>query len=178
LGDRELLQSLKKGDKKAVRVIYETYKRDMLGLAVALMRDRTAAEDVVHDAFVSFVEFSGKLKLRKDLRSYLLGCIANGVRNWWRKKGNDGGYCGKDGMGTDWRSPERNVILTERSRRVGEAMGKLPHEQREVIWLHVFSGLKFREIAALQGISVNTVQGRYRYGLSKLESLLAAEVAE
>jgi DNA-directed RNA polymerase specialized sigma24 family protein len=36
--------------------------------------------------------------------------------------------------------------------------------------------MKFREIARLHGISVNTIQGRYRYGLNKLRSILDGEV--
>jgi len=55
-------------------------------------------------------------------------------------------------------------------------MGKLPYEQREVVILHLRAGMRFREIARLQGISVNTIKGRYRYGLDKLRSILNGEM--
>jgi DNA-directed RNA polymerase specialized sigma24 family protein len=42
--------------------------------------------------------------------------------------------------------------------------------------LHLKGGLKFREIAKLQCVSVSTIHGRYRYGLDKLRSLLNSEV--
>ena len=60
--------------------------------------------------------------------------------------------------------------------RVGDALAELPYEQREVILLHLHSGLTFREIAASQKMSINTVQSRYRYGLQKLKSELNSEV--
>ena len=49
-------------------------------------------------------------------------------------------------------------------------------DQRQVIALHVLGSLRFREIAQQTGVSINTVQSRYRYGLAKLQSLLNGEV--
>ena len=54
-------------------------------------------------------------------------------------------------------------------------MAKLTYEQREVIMLHLRGGMKFREIASLQGVSINTAKSRYRYGLGKLRTLLTDE---
>ena len=42
--------------------------------------------------------------------------------------------------------------------------------------LRLKGNMKFREIAKIQGVSVNTVQGRYRYGLQKLRASLNGEV--
>ncbi len=47
----------------------------------------------------------------------------------------------------------------------------LTPEQREVVHLHVFDGLTFREIAEASGESINTVAARYRYALEKLRVL-------
>jgi RNA polymerase sigma-70 factor (ECF subfamily) len=52
----------------------------------------------------------------------------------------------------------------------------LAEEQRQVVALHVLGSLRFREIARQTGVSINTVQSRYRYGLAKLHSLLNGEV--
>ena len=56
------------------------------------------------------------------------------------------------------------------------ALEQLPYEQREVVTLRMEADMTFRQIAALQQASINTVQGRYRYGLAKLRSLLNGEV--
>jgi RNA polymerase sigma-70 factor (ECF subfamily) len=45
-----------------------------------------------------------------------------------------------------------------------------------VVLLRHFSDFKFKQIAALQNVSINTIQGRYRYGLDKLRSLLNGEL--
>jgi RNA polymerase sigma-70 factor (ECF subfamily) len=51
----------------------------------------------------------------------------------------------------------------------------LPYEQREVFVLHVQSELKFREIAGQLGVSINSVQSRYRYAIEKLRAILDEE---
>jgi RNA polymerase sigma-70 factor (ECF subfamily) len=70
------------------------------------------------------------------------------------------------------------VIFTEQAGRLSQAVAQLPEEQREVVLLRLTAGLRFREIAELQQASLNTVQGRYRYGLDKLRSTLNGEVDE
>ena len=76
------------------------------------------------------------------------------------------------------RPPEQWAILDERLERLRLAMVKLPYEQREVITLHMQSGMTFRRIAQRQNTSTSTVQGRYRYGIDKLRSLLNGELSE
>ncbi len=44
--------------------------------------------------------------------------------------------------------------------------------------LRLTADMKFRDIARLQQVSINTVQGRYRYGLNRLRSILNGEVEE
>lgn len=56
---------------------------------------------------------------------------------------------------------------------VEEALQGLPKEQREVVTLHLWGGLTFKEIAAIAGDSINTVAGRYRYALNNLQKKLA-----
>jgi pimeloyl-ACP methyl ester carboxylesterase len=51
----------------------------------------------------------------------------------------------------------------------------LSPEQREIVHLHVFDGLTFREIAEASGTSPNTVAAGYRYSLAKLRVLVTCE---
>ena len=53
-----------------------------------------------------------------------------------------------------------------------QALGQLPEEQREVVALRVYASLRFPVIARHQGVSVNTAEGRYRYGMAKLRQCL------
>ncbi len=177
LEDKLLVWKFKRGSADALRRIYEKYKNDLLALAIALSRDRAAAEDVLHDVFVSFAEHAEKLQLRTSLKSYLSSCIANRVRNLDRLKPQRTMQLNRAGtVGPDCDRPERRVISAEQSERIEMALSGLPYQQKEVIILHLQSGMRFKAIAESQGVSINTIQSRYRYGLDKLRSLLNSEV--
>lgn len=55
---------------------------------------------------------------------------------------------------------------------VEQALRSLPPDQREVVHLHVYEGMTFKEVAAATGDSINTVAARYRYALDKMRNLL------
>jgi len=76
------------------------------------------------------------------------------------------------------RCPLGRVIRDEELRRLADALAILPYEQREVIVLHLKGDLTLREIGVVRGVSINTVQSRYRYGIDRLRSLLNGEVEE
>ena len=72
--------------------------------------------------------------------------------------------------------PEQSVIFAEEYQLLQNAMNQLAYEQRETVILHCYNGLKFRHIARLQNISVNTAKSRYRYGLNKMRTILNSEL--
>ena len=179
LEDKLLVWKFKRGSSDALQQIYEKYKNDLLALSIALSNDKGAAEDVVQDVFVSFARYAERLQLRTSLKSYLSSCIANRVRNLNRAKPQQAIRLDEaEIISSDSDGPERLAISSETTERIGLAMVQLPYEQREVIILHLQGGMRFRAIARSQGVSINTIQSRYRYGLNKLRSLLNGEVEE
>jgi len=177
LEDALLLLKLKRGNPEALRRIYEKYKDDLLGLAIALSNDRAAAEDVLHDVFVSLVQYAEKLQLRTSLKSYMSSSIANRVRNLNRSRTVRAAHLDQtQAANADWLGPDRLAMSAELSRRIDQAMEQIPYEQREVIILHLQGGMRFKTIAKSQGVSINTIQSRYRYGLDKLRMLLNGTV--
>ena len=171
--DKLLVSRCKRGDRSALCRIYEKYKRSLLVLTIALLNDKSVAEDVLHDVFVSFAQNIGSFKLKGSLKAYLSTCVANRARNRNRKKGQQ--HFGVDKAGSVRLYPEEpahTVIYNEELQRLNHAMSQLPYEQREIIMLHNRSGMRFTTIADSQGISVNTVKSRYRYGIGRLQEML------
>jgi len=175
--DKRLIEELKRGDKDALRRLYEKYKDDLLTVATALLHEAGAAEDVLHDVFVSFATGIQGFELRRSLRQYLVTCTVNRVRDRFRRKTYKAIELDRVGpISSNSERPEQSVMLSEESKLLTDALAEIPFEQREVIILRLQGGLKFREIAATQGVSVSTVQGRYYYGLDKLRVVLNGEV--
>ena len=173
LEEKRLIRELKRGNREALHQIYMEYKDDLLTIAAALLHDSIAAEDVLHDVFVSFAGTVGGLRLRGSLRSYLTTSIVNRVRDRYRKKRHHLVELGEAReLAGDSGDPERSAVFDEQSEHLADALARLPLEQRETIVLHLNGRMKFKEIARMQGIPISTVQGRYRYGLGKLRAMV------
>lgn len=174
--DQQLLKDLQRGENAAWRQIYLKYKDDLFTVARSLVCDGNTAEDCLQEVFVSLV--SDGCKVRSNLKGYLLSCVVNRARDHLRRR--DAQSNCQVNMQTqrfDLTDPAKVLADDDRNKAVTRALEKLPLEQREVIVLHLQGDMKFRQIAAMLDISINTVQSRYRYGIEKLRQLLIIKEA-
>jgi len=174
LEDRYLVWGLKRGSERALCRIYNQYETDLLTLATHLLGRTDQAQDVLQDVFVKFIESIDSFELKGSLKGYLATCVVNRARDYFRR---DRCRTGKPletahGVETRHSGPLQAAITGEQQERLSVALVELPDEQREAVLLHLQMGLKFREIASVQGVSGKTAWSRYRYGLDRLRSLL------
>jgi len=174
--DERLIYELSRGNREALRKIYMKYKDSLLTIAAAMLNDSAAAEDILHDVFITLARCAKRLELRVNLKNYLIASIANKVRDKYRKKTHTLLELEKAGhISSQSHDPEKSAIFDEQFRLIADALYKLPFEQRESIILHITGSMKFREIAKMLKISTSTVQGRYRYGIDKLRKELIGD---
>jgi len=179
LEDELLKWEFRRGSREALARIYEKYLDSMLTLAAGLLNDVGQAQDVVHDVFVSFAKSAPSFGVRGSLSGYLATSVVNRVRDRRRRTRRQAdGSTKRIEPAREPAAPDDAVIFTEQAARISQVMAELPDEQREVVLLRLTAGMKFRDIARLQQVSINTVQGRYRYGLNHLRSMLNGEVDE
>ena len=180
IDDKLLILKFKCGNIDALRRIYEKYKNDLLKLAVVLTGDVATAEDVVQEVFVNFAQSTSSIRTTGSLKWFLSGCVANRIRNRKRneQRHRTSGDRDLDSISSDSDRPEQWAILSEQLQLLSKAMDQIPQEQREVIALYMQGGISFRQIAKVQNASVNTVQGRYRYGINKLRKILNSEMVK
>ena len=175
-----LMQRLRRGDPVALARVYEKYKDYLLSVAAYLLADLAEAEDCLHDVFVGLADRGSQLRVRGNLKGYLAVSVANRARDSLRRKSR------RDSLKETASVPHnaadvqpsaaQHAMDCEEARKLFEALAKLPDDQREVVALRLSVGMKFREIALRQEVSVNTVRSRYRYGLARLRELCRAEV--
>jgi RNA polymerase sigma-70 factor (ECF subfamily) len=166
-------------NRDSLRRIYEQYRDSLLILAIALSHDVNIAEDAVHDVFVAFARNFESFKQTGSMKAYLAKCVANRVRDMIRKKQREAKAISPErncSITSNLRDPGQLIVCNEELQRLSSALVKLPYEQREVVVLHIHGQMRFKVIAKSLGISVNTVKGRYRYGISKLRSILNSEI--
>ncbi len=180
LHDKRLIWRLHRGNVDALRQIYDKYKLDLLKLAILLTGDACQSEDVVQDVFLKLAESYDRISDHGNLKNFLITCLMNRIRTL-RRDSQRHQTAQLDGAAietTRVSSPDQWAVVNEQMQRISKAMVGLPVEQREVVTLRFEGGLEFRQIARIQNASINTVQGRYRYGMEKLRSLLNSEVEE
>jgi RNA polymerase sigma-70 factor (ECF subfamily) len=177
--DKLLIWRFKRGSREALQRIYEKYVVYLVTLATALSNDVCAAEDIMHDVFVSFAQSGERLKLEGSLKAYLATCVVNRVRDRIRTRHRQSSTLDEaQSVCSTASGPELSAVCSEELYQLSRAMAQLPYEQKEVVLLHVHGGLMFKHIAKLQDVSINTVQSRYRYALDKLRSLMNGEIIE
>lgn len=180
LEDRVLVWRFNHGRPEVLHHIYEKYKTDLLTLAMALLGDLAAAEDVVQDVFLSLLRLSGRLKLTGSLRGYLTTSVMHGARNIIRahRRHAMGELDEADPIAAQDTTPVDAAVIEEQLDQLKSALDQLPCDQREVLVLRVYGQMPFKEIARQQGIGTNTALGRYRYAIDRLRSMLDGEVRQ
>ncbi len=174
--DRQLLKALQRGESAAWRQIYLKYKDDLLTVARSLVHDVSTAEDCLQEVFVLLA--SDGCRVRSNLKGYLLSCVVNRARDHLRRKDAQSNcQVNTRRQRVDLADPAEALAEDDRVRIVTRALEKLPIEQREVVVLHLQADMTFRRIASMLGLSINTVQSRYRYGMEKLRQLLTNKEA-
>ncbi len=175
--DELLKWRFRRGSREALARIYEKYVHLLLSIAMGLLNDPYEAEDVVQDVFVAFAQSASGFGLRGSLKAFLATCVVNRARDRMRgerARQRLADRCTAGSFGPD--EADRSLVYSERCERLSQALAELPYEQREVVALKVKDGLKLKDIAKLQNVSVSTVHGRYRYGMDKLRALLNGEI--
>ena len=158
-----------------VGVLYDEYGRAAYSLALRLLGDRMAAEDVVHDVFVSIWRAADQFDSRRGtVRTWILAAIRHRCVDRFR------GLAGRarrdlplDLIAEMEDQADTFDIVAQRLRceTVRQALLTLPRDQRQAIELSYFDGLTHHELARYLQAPLGTVKGRLRLGLEKLRAL-------
>lgn len=170
--DKTLIEKLKDGDQAALECIYVKYRPKLMATAYYYHVDQHQAEDVLHDVFLSFTHRSREIEINRSLYAYLRAGILNGVRDIIRQRSRqDSALNNQSTSGDSLDCPCKQLIEMEETIQAEDLLSILPDSQREVVCMRLHAGLKFQDIACIQGVSSSTVRGRYRYGISRLREL-------
>ena len=177
--DTELMDAIAQGEEAALEQLYERYARPAYALALHLMREAPAAEDIVQEAFLSAWRKASTFQAQHgSVYSWLLAIVHHRAIDRLRSSTHRDQLCSPLEPGADYQlacadpEPHDQVWHGEQRRQVLKALEHIPQEQRQVIDLAYFGGYTHVEIAELLNIPLGTVKGRMRLGLSKLKLLL------
>ncbi len=180
--DRESMERLARGDLGALDQLYEHYGAMSFSIAYRITGDRSAAEDVVQEAFVGAWRNAGRYaEARGSVRTWLLSIVhhraIDAVR---RRRPSTELPDGDASLPETLRLPDTwaEVEVGLDRAAIQQALGRISDVQREAIELAYFGGLTQTEIAEKTGVPLGTVKGRLRLGLQGLRAAMLAMGAD
>lgn len=160
-------------DEQAFQESIQIHSDYLLRIAYLYVKDWQVAEDIVQDTFLSYYVKFEQFEERASLKTYLVRIVINKckdyLKSWaYRKQQLTNRFFQTK---TD---PQKALQQAERL-DIAEAILKLPIPLREVIIHYYYEELSVLEVAALLGISDNTVKTRMRRARLLLKESLAED---
>lgn len=182
--DHQLVKQYIDGDEQAFEILLLRHKDKIFRSIYNKLRDYDLSEDIFQEAFIKIIQTLklGNYNEEGKFLPWAMRIAQNLVIDHFRKSGRI-----KMINENSSRSEEFTIfsILKHDDANFLEAVSKaelehqmvqlldyLPESQKEIIEKRIFQDLSFKEIADLEGISINTALGRMRYALINMRKLI------
>jgi RNA polymerase sigma-70 factor (ECF subfamily) len=180
--DADIMQRVAQADHKAFLVLYDRYASRVYGLALRMMGNAMAAEDVAQEAFLKVWNRAGSFKPdRGSLAAWLLTITRRTALDRIRadaRRTSPGDPFDPEAVLLDLPDPQTSSSEA-RWRSLRLMLTDLPSEQTQVIDLAFFGGLSHSQIAERLQLPLGTVKTRLRLGMEKLrQAWLASEFSD
>jgi RNA polymerase sigma-70 factor, ECF subfamily len=171
------LQRMAEGEHPALATCYDLMGSVVFSLAVRMLRDRAAAEDVSQDIFVQIWRQAGNYDSdRGSPEAWIMMIARTRILDRIRSRGSGvvlkamGDNLPDAPAAEDW--PDDLAITREDAANVRQALTGLPEEQRQAVEMAFFDGLTHMEIADKTSVPLGTIKTRIRLGLMKIREQL------
>jgi len=171
--DDDLMRMHRDGDADAFDVLFDRYHAAVYGFARAMLNGTRGADDVLQDTFLAVARAADDYTPRSRFRAWLLRIARNNCLNRLRAE-----HRRREAMEStplefvrpeaDQPRPPDRMESDEETTRIRRMVGELPERQREAVLLYAFEGMKYREIAEILEVPINTVKTLIHRGRAQL----------
>jgi RNA polymerase sigma-70 factor (ECF subfamily) len=180
LRDESLLYMISKQHEAALGVLYDRYNGLIFSIALEILGDRDAADDVLQEVFARVWHKADSYhRDRGDVKVWLASLARHRAIDVKRRQnhcpeGHSIELSAVDfGLPSNSPDPEEAADIALQGQRVREALSELPEEQRQALTLAYFGGLTTKQIAEQLREPQGTIKTRIRLALLKLRQALA-----
>src|SRR4051812_26651439 len=172
---RELVSRVARGDRMALRRVYDLYSPAAMAIALRMMKGGPVAEEIAQDAFVEVWRRAREYDSSRGTVSAWVATIAR-PRALDRLRAEGRLSAAKEKAAAEPEAPSvaplELAVERQQRERVNAALQPLPAEQRTAIEMAYYDGLTQREIAEKLGQPLGTVKTRVRLAMEKLAVVL------
>ena len=188
-GDADVIARARKGDHEAFRVLVERYQERAYRLALRVLRDEEAAQDVVQEGFLKVYRSLDRFEGRSSFYTWLYRVVMNlcldakrrdrsGRHAEWDETApmeiDPGAADAAAETSRERSSPSGQLERAELRSVVADAIEKLPDDARQTLVLREVEGLSYAEIALCLGVPKGTVMSRLHNARKRLKEILLA----
>ena len=182
----EWLAAYRQGEVEALGKLVEHFRRPLFGFILRMTEGREDAEEIFQEVWFRVIKNQHKYK-HKSFKSWLFKIAHNLVIDRARKRRpvvdlNANSENGENVLETRVEagglSSAQEIDGQILGQRIATAVAQLPRDQREVFLMRSEGDLPFKEIARIQGTSINTALARMHYAVRKLRDLLSSDYEE
>ncbi|MFH1075168.1 MAG: sigma-70 family RNA polymerase sigma factor [Candidatus Firestonebacteria bacterium] len=157
----------------ALEIIYDHLGNKIFHYLLCILCSKEKAEDVMQNLFVSIVEKRDKISKVSNITGYIFMMAKNQAIDYIRAAKKERIFKEEDLSNVlCLKEPDKEEKDKTIRKDIAEAINSLPLKQKEVISMKIFQEMTFEEISKTLNISINTISGRYRYGINKLRRKL------
>jgi RNA polymerase sigma-70 factor (ECF subfamily) len=171
--DLALMARIRRRDHSALAELYDKYGGRVYSLAVTIVGEDTAAQEVTQDTFIKVWEHPETYRYddSRFLAWLLMITRHRAIDHLRHEKLRSGQSFSMDDEDAP-ELPDASLDGEEKWREMRHVLDALPAEQREVIVMAYYHGLSQSEIAEMLGWPLGTVKTRLRLGMQKLRDAL------
>ena len=181
--DRRLIMAIATGDHQAFETLYRTYETRLFHYVLTLVRDPTAAEDILAEAMLAVWHGAKSFRGDAQVSTWMFGIARHKALDAFRQRRRDSHRTTPLEDALQIEDPQDGPVelALQQAAAAGtlKALAQLSPEHREVLHLAFYQDLSYQDIAQLVDIPVNTVKTRVFYAKKALREILIRQgVAE
>lgn len=184
--DAQIINSIVNGDRSRFNTLVWRWEKTLYNFVLRYLGNKEMARDVTQKVFIRVYKNLYKLRDPNKFSSWIYQIASNLCKDEIKKMSyhdfisldliqenneNDGYRLPDQLRESEQSSPEEKLNQKQISTIVQKALQQLPEEQRVVIIMKEYQGLKFKEIAEALNQPLNTVKSRMYYGLNGLRKI-------
>lgn len=175
----ELLLQIAAGDETAFRQLYTGFYKRLYQFSLAIVKTRETSEEIVEDVFVSIWQKRTELSSIRNIRVYLYTATKNASLNYLSRKARASVTEPFDhihvGMNETALTPEQILITSEIHQKIRKTVEALPPRCKMIFKLVREDGLRYKEIAEILNISVNTIDAQMAIAVKRITLAIEPE---
>jgi RNA polymerase sigma-70 factor (ECF subfamily) len=188
--DGMLVEAVLSGRREQFAIVVQRYQSALLRMAESRLGCRDWAEDVVQETFLCALKWLNSYDSRFSFRTWLWTIMLNQCRRQYKRRAQRPADLSWDAdrariathdaepLTSDNDVPLARLIDKERQLHLQDLLRQLPEVQADALRLRFYGGLKFQEIADAMQCSLSSAKNRVRWGLTKMNQLMAGDAPE